>query len=169
MSTFANTLISHNYTWRAAALRPELVQHEKEPALAFGLGISIPRSEGQDKWGLIPYPGVILAWTWAWRICSIHAPWVGGSLSTPCSSQSSLNKSTWASLLPQCGLHMDRKESKETLHIHVALLRTVPLLRQDQLELSEWWGLPSWKLLSNHSSLFHGYVLSYHNLWEHAS
>ena len=34
----------------------------------------------------------MLAWTWARRICSVHAPWVGGSLSTPCSSLSCLNK-----------------------------------------------------------------------------
>ena len=26
----------------------------------------------------------IIAWTWARRICSVHAPWVGGSLSTLC-------------------------------------------------------------------------------------
>ena len=54
MSTFVTTLIGHTYTWRAAALRPKLVRPEKEPGLAFGLGISTPRSEGEDKWTLKP-------------------------------------------------------------------------------------------------------------------
>ena len=40
-------------------------------------------------------------------------------------------------MLPQCGLHLVIKESEETLHGHVALLRTVHLLGHDQLELSD--------------------------------
>ena len=51
--------ISLSYASRAASLRPELVQPEKQPALALGIGISTLRSVGQGKWGLTPYPGAI--------------------------------------------------------------------------------------------------------------
>ena len=36
---------------------------EKEPILAFGLGSSTPRSDGQDKWGFIPHPGSYISLT----------------------------------------------------------------------------------------------------------
>ena len=58
-SYFLNTLISHIFTWRVAALRLELGQLEKEPPVAFGLGFTTPRLEGRDMYmlGLIPYAG----------------------------------------------------------------------------------------------------------------
>ena len=42
-----------------------------------------------------------------------------------------------------CFPNADRNESKETLHSHVAILRTAQLVGLGQLALSEWWGLPS--------------------------
>ena len=308
ISTFANTLISHNYTWRVAT--------SERTGTSFRSRYFHPKFSGSRRVGFHTLAWChTFSWTWAWCTFSIHAPWVGCSLSTPCSSLCSLNKTylgppvplgasgdekppsitvtgdpagsmppatpissrsslkvlrhvffglplfllpstgtqyiavwaglslcslrtwpatflllvvtmswsrsmpallitssfvtwsrhemprglhagsgderhlicertwpfsstshtktTWASLLPQCGFHLDRKESKETLHSRIACLRTIHLLGHDQLVLSEWWGFSSWKLQSNPCFPFHGYIyiyiLSYHNQWEHAS
>ena len=108
--------ISLSYASRAASLRPELVQPEKQPALALGIGISTLRSVGQDKWGLTRYPGAIyigLDMSIMFNPCSLSQWQFVNSLFT------FLLLEQKPPLLPKCGLHLDRKYSKDTLHSRI--------------------------------------------------
>ena len=75
------TTVSHD---ELQHLRLGLGQLEKEPPVAFLFMCHHPKVRGSRYVGFTALSWCqIVHWIWAWRTCSIHAPWVGGSLSDP--------------------------------------------------------------------------------------